>query len=267
MRMRGMPPFGLLSEKEKDRNYVLDFDGFIFTSPYVLTPSTARNTVAILLAIDSPPFLIGQQEGMVKSRAVVVGNLVPRALAAVDVKLISINVCPADPCFHILVKATKDRIVDLPRSVLSRFDTDLESLYAGKLGASEIRSLYNGVTSSITAYAGSEYRPNPYRSEILNLLRLSPEINLGEVADRIGVSYAGASRIFSDAIGTPLRSFTHANRLQSCLRAIAKKKNLTEIAYDAGFADSAHFANAWRNAFGMPPSYMAKGRSCDVFSI
>lgn len=269
MQTRGMPSFGFLSEKEKDRTYVLGTDGFIFTSPYVLTPSTVRNAVAILLAIDSPPFLIGQQEGMVKTCGVLVGSLVQRSLAAVDVKLISINVCPADPAFHILVKAAKNGIVELPRSVLSRFDSALETLYAGKLAAAEVRTLYEDVTSSIASYAGAKFKPNPHRAEILNIIGSNSELKLEELARKISMSYVGASRIFNDAMGTPLRSFSHANRLQICWEWISRGRssNLTQIAYDAGFADSAHLSRAWRRAFGMTPSYVAKGEFCEVLYI
>jgi|GEM_PF-2091255 len=267
MKYRGMPPFGLLAEKYKDKTYVLGFDGFIFTSPYVLTPSTARSSVAILLSVDSPSFLLGHRAGMNKVSGALVGSRVERSLAAVDVKLISINVSPSHPAFHVLVKAATDKIVDLPRKVYSDYDTELEELYAGVLGAARIRALFENIISSVAAYISGLKPAGNDRQEILTLLKRQPAITLKELAQELGVSYAQASRLFCGAVGMPLRSFRHAHRLHACWNGFSQASSLTRIAYDAGFADSAHFTRAWRHAYGMPPSYVFKQTGCDIVAV
>jgi len=267
MKYRGMPPFGLLAEKYKDKTYVLDADGFIFTSPYVLTPSTARSPVAILLAVDSPSFLLGDRQGMNRVTGAVVGSRVERSLAAVDVKLISINVSPSHPAFHILVKATANKIADLPRKVYSGYDTELEELYAGVLDASRTRALFDNIICSVAGYVAGLKPASGNRQEILALLKSRPAITLKELAKIFGVSYAQASRLFCDTVGMPLRSFRHAHRLHACFDGFNQASSLTQLAYDAGFADSAHFTRAWRHAYGMPPSYLFKQTSCDILTV
>ncbi|WP_192805322.1 helix-turn-helix domain-containing protein [Noviherbaspirillum aerium] len=264
MRTRGMPSFGLLAEKQKDRVYVFGEEGFIFTSPYVLTPATSRNYITILITIDSNGFLIGKTEQMKSVRAAIVGCQVSRSLAAVDVKLVSINITPAHPLFAPLAAVTRDAIHELSPAVHREYDADLEELFVGSLSSARIQSLFHSIVGNAAGCLGISCKPPRYREDLVALLRENPALTLGELAYELKVSYATASRTFMRTFGLPLRSYQFSARLHRCLKVIADAKRLTDLAHDAGFADSAHFTRAWQTAFGMPPSYLTNKTQCDM---
>ncbi len=267
MQTRGMPAFGLLAEKQKDRVYIFGEDGFIFTSPYVLTPATSRNYITILITFDGSGFLIGETGQMKNVRAAIVGCQVSRSLAAVDVKLVSINITPAHPLFAPLAAVTRNAIYELSPAVHREYDADLAELFVGSLPKARIQSLFHGTVRNAAGFLGIRCEPPCYREDLAALLRENPAVTLGELADELKVSYATASRIFMRTFGVPLRSYQFSARLHRCLHMIADAKRLTDVAHDAGFADSAHFTRAWQSAFGMPPSYLTSKTQCDMRSF
>lgn len=264
MRTRGMPSFGLLAEKQKDRVYVLGDEGFIFTSPYVLTPATYRNYITILITIDSSGFLIGETGQMKSVRAAIVGCQVSRSLAAVDVKLVSVNITPAHPFFAPLAGVTRNAIHELSPATHREYDAELEQLFVGSLPTARIQTLFHGIVRNAAGSLGVRFEPPCSREDLVALLRQNPALTLGEVADELKVSYAAASRIFMRTFGVPLRSYQFSARLHRCINMIGDAKRLTDVAHDGGFADSAHFTRAWQTAFGMPPSYLTNKTQCDL---
>ena len=78
---------------------------------------------------------------------------------------------------------------------------------------------------------------------------------LGAMAAALGCSPFHLSRIFRQTTGVSLRGYL--GRLRARLaaeRLVRGASDLTELALDLGFADHAHFTNAFRREWGVPPS-------------
>jgi AraC-like DNA-binding protein len=60
--------------------------------------------------------------------------------------------------------------------------------------------------------------------------------------------------LFAEEIGVPFRRFRVWQLLRNAIGEIAAGSSFTTAAHSAGFADQAHFARAFRQAFGAPPS-------------
>ena len=104
------------------------------------------------------------------------------------------------------------------------------------------------------------------RAELLHaLLAENPEVSLGEVAQRLNVSYTGASHLFAREVGLPLRTYLHWVKCMRATQFFNGRTTLTEIAQLAGFSDSAHLSRAWQRRYGLPPSYLRDRSHVRIF--
>lgn len=88
------------------------------------------------------------------------------------------------------------------------------------------------------------------------LIEVNSDENLSaqSLATQLGLSVWRLEHLFTEHIGTPLRSYRLWVRCRNAARLLANGGSLTDAALAAGFYDSAHFSNAFKRAFGIPPS-------------
>jgi AraC-like DNA-binding protein len=77
----------------------------------------------------------------------------------------------------------------------------------------------------------------------------------GRLAASADLSTSRMQHLFSEAVGVPFRRYRAWARMRRAIDAVVQGANLTRAAHEAGFADQAHFANAFRKTFGAPASY------------
>ncbi|MFO1479675.1 MAG: helix-turn-helix transcriptional regulator [Turneriella sp.] len=93
------------------------------------------------------------------------------------------------------------------------------------------------------------------RIVIEELLRNSLEsIPVERLAELAGISPSRLAHLFKEHVGIPIRKFRAWARLKTAALLLKEGANLTEAAHGAGFYDSAHFTNTFRENFGLPPS-------------
>ncbi len=64
-----------------------------------------------------------------------------------------------------------------------------------------------------------------------------------------------ACRAFRRAMGTSIHRYQAELRMRHALALVLDtRRPLTDVAYEAGFANQGHFANAFRKRFGAAPS-------------
>ncbi|MBI2383975.1 MAG: helix-turn-helix transcriptional regulator [Gammaproteobacteria bacterium] len=73
------------------------------------------------------------------------------------------------------------------------------------------------------------------------------------LARQAGLSASRYAHLFRAHTGMALRPYLRWLRLQHALAEIARGRTLTEAAYHAGFADSAHLSRTFRRTFGIAP--------------
>ncbi|MFN9033402.1 MAG: helix-turn-helix domain-containing protein, partial [Alphaproteobacteria bacterium] len=102
--------------------------------------------------------------------------------------------------------------------------------------------------------------PDPRIVTLLRALEDDPDAfsSFSEAADRIGLRPSRARELIREAVGVPFRRYRLWRRMACAGRELAKSRSLTEAAYAAGFASSAHFSTAFRLMFGLPPSALLK---------
>ncbi len=89
---------------------------------------------------------------------------------------------------------------------------------------------------------------------------LGQSMSLEELAGAAGFSKYHFARIFQGMLHEPLAQYVNRIRMERALFLLAHRsdKNMTDIAYDLGFSDSAVFSRAFKNYYGLSPSEYRK---------
>jgi AraC-like DNA-binding protein len=92
---------------------------------------------------------------------------------------------------------------------------------------------------------------------------VSQSYSVEALAERVNLSATRLVHLFKEQTGVPIRRFRQWNRMKAVIACAAEGMTLTEAALNAGFSDSAHFSRAFRNMFGIKPSFLFN-RSTDL---
>lgn len=255
-----LPAYGVLSEIAKDQIYWFGRRGFLFTSPWVVTPSTVRHPAVVLLTASGRPFELALRGRMAKCEAVAIAPHTVRGLQAIDVALVSVNIEVHHPSYGIFRAIPKPGVQVLDREAFRDLDVRMEHAYEGRLTRMEADHLFEALVSSAVTQLPEGGRRDARADPLLAFLREHPMCSLADVARELGVSYSRASRLFSRAVGMPLRAYQHWLKCMRAAEQFGVNLPWTQVAQEAGFNDSAHFAHTWQRSFGHPPSYARNRR-------
>lgn len=81
-----------------------------------------------------------------------------------------------------------------------------------------------------------------------------------ELAQLVELSPSRLAHLFKEQVGIPIRMFRTWFRLKNAVMFAKDGLTLTDAALRAGFYDSAHFANTFKETFGIAPSVIFGGR-------
>lgn len=94
---------------------------------------------------------------------------------------------------------------------------------------------------------------------------LSTPISAHNLAQSVYLSEDRFLHLFKEQLGLPLRQYIRYQRIMTATIAFIGGKSLTEAAYEAGFADSAHFTRTFVEMNGIKPSEIAKNKETFQF--
>jgi AraC-like DNA-binding protein len=114
---------------------------------------------------------------------------------------------------------------------------------------------WRGLSNALGLPQARTQLPDPV-ARAAELIANSSDENLSaqSLAAQLGLSVSRLEHLFTEHIGAPLRSYRLWIRCRNAAQLLANGGSLTDAALSAGFYDSAHFSNAFKRAFGMPPS-------------
>jgi AraC family transcriptional regulator len=88
-------------------------------------------------------------------------------------------------------------------------------------------------------------------------------LSIEELSNAAGFSKYHFSRIFQGILHEPLAHYVNRIRMENALFLLAHRtdKNMTDIAFELGFSDSAVFSRAFKNYYGVSPKEYRKNYS------
>jgi AraC-like DNA-binding protein len=117
----------------------------------------------------------------------------------------------------------------------------------------ELRALGQGLIARLAGEGVHAPAPDPRIKKLISWLtgRLHDEVSLGDAAALVGLSPGRTRHLFVQQTGLPFRTYLLWLRLVRAVEIFAGGASLTEAAYGAGFADSAHLSRTFRRMFGI----------------
>lgn len=260
------PAFGHLSGIQKDTMYHLGEAGFVYTSPWVCTPRTSRYAATLLLSTNGRPFVLQGERQAITAQAAFVPSRVPRTLDARDVGLVSINVTPGHPAYAELRRRGGDALLALETSPFDTLHADLCRAYRAELAPAQARRMVDlAVDLLLAQLPGKAASPSKQSVELLSIVVAQPNLSLPEVAQRAGLSYDRASHALREVLGVPLKSYQCWWKMNGAAEALfTDAVSMTEVAHQAGFADSAHLSRSFKQQLGLSPSYLRQAANVRI---
>lgn len=110
-----------------------------------------------------------------------------------------------------------------------------------------------------------EFRPiaesRIYNQATLIIEKREGQVKVKEIANVLDVSIRTLERQFKEILGFPPKQFIRLVRFQKTvekLKRMNKFRNLTDIAYESGYSDQAHFIKDFKLLSGKPPLVFSK---------
>lgn len=93
---------------------------------------------------------------------------------------------------------------------------------------------------------------------------LEAPLSIAALASQVGLGPRQLARKFHEELGQPPQKFYRSIRLRfGRWLLLSTTKNITEIAYECGFADASHFIRGFRQAYGTSPARLrSHGAEC-----
>ncbi len=93
-----------------------------------------------------------------------------------------------------------------------------------------------------------------YFTEALKLIRHHDELNIADLSKKVYVGERQLQRSFQRYLGISPKSYYRVMRLYKAHQlGLIRKDNYTDIAYQFGYADAAHFTRDFKDYFGISP--------------
>jgi len=133
------------------------------------------------------------------------------------------------------------------------------SVRAGEAAADAITRM---VAASVEEAAQTHAAPlQPVRAQIIDFIHAhitDDDLAVGTIARAFGYSTRQIHRMFQDEAGMTVSECIWKARLAQVLQdlrsTVTRDKTITEIAFNWGFSNAAHFSRAFKEAYGMTPS-------------
>jgi AraC-like DNA-binding protein len=253
-RRASLPPPSLNSPV-LDQLYYFGAEGFIYASPRIATPRTERHPAVLLLSADGRDFRLGHPDRIRACSAAAVAPLSTRALDARGIPLISLHIQPRHPAFGAFRGIGTAGIRQLKRHRFSCLDSSLQKLCSGSLDLKAARELFDAAIECALPQL-PPYTPDPHLLDLLEQIERNPDCPLSILAKQLGMSYSGASHLFSRAIGIPFRSYRLWHRAWRAWETMRVDGRVSKAADETGFYDAAHLSHEWKRWYGMPMSML-----------
>jgi AraC-like DNA-binding protein len=214
-----------------------------------------RYAVSLLWATGTAPLVVTTACSRHIGRLLLVPPMLVSTLHAEGVPFVLVGIEPNHPRYPALAKAVPGHeVVTLDTAAHGSLREAVEGFAAGRLAGHALDARVRHGIEAMAAHWPDPGVLDPRVRSMMAELDRHPSRTLTELSLPLRLSPSGASRLFSNQLGLPLRLYALSRKIHAAAAYIGSGKPLTEVAQIAGFVDSAHFAKVWARCYGGPPS-------------
>jgi AraC-like DNA-binding protein len=240
-------------------------DGFIFAGKRAFVCETRRQPIVVLISLASVDIVLRANEQVLKGRvAVVAPNVVRRFTLEAD-GIVSVNIEPNHACYSAITRALSS-----PAQIIDAhcFASVIPLLHKACLGLAEphaMREVFEVIIAETAMVLGAEVAR--IDSRIAGLVtrlcdQLPSDYEFEAICNITHLSAGRLSHLFTKEVGMSLRSFLAWRKTREAMVRLQTGRTITDVAYEVGFADSAHLARTFKKCIGILPSNI--GSDCAV---
>lgn len=255
------PPAPRLSGRAHAR---LFDDGGLFASANVLW-KTKRFAASVLLAASDDDFELEVDGERERFGVVVVRPFVTTQLHALRQPFVCLDLSPDHAEYHSFARIPGRGCQGLPRERFAGLAATLREFHAGGMRGHDSQRLFRRITNLALTLLPASAPLDARVTQAKALLEHNPALGADALAGACGLSAQRLSQLFAQELHITLRQYTQWLKIKAALRLTNSGLTLTEIAAEAGFADSAHFCKVWTQIYGASPTYFFCNDEVDVF--
>lgn len=240
--------------------------GFLFVGNG-LAYESMRITASILLSLSGEPFEVEVADGRHRGNAFLLRPGVWRCVAAPDVPVVSVGLCPTHDTFRAFSTcADPVDVWPLPRERFAGYDERFHIARAGQLSTGDAQDVGNQVIAHTRRLLPDPPPLDPRIQRVREVIDAAPNTSMKRMADEVDLSYHRLSHLFSQEMGITLRMYAISRKLDLAAMMAGQGMSLTQMAICSGFADSAHFCRTWMRSVGSPPSQLLSSQRVGIRS-
>lgn len=207
------------------------------------------------------PFLLSRENETVSCRAALIGPQILHEIKTSGARCAFLFFDPDNPDYEYLVRSNPGKEGGGIITPLAE-EARLIEIFAAIAACQDEASL--SISLEKLDLSRTEKNPQPFDERIGAVVRrLASEsgenVPIEELASLAGLSPSRLAHLFKEQVGIPIRMFRTWFRLKNAVLFAKEGMTLTDAALRAGFYDSAHFANTFRETFGIAPSAIFGG--------
>jgi AraC-like DNA-binding protein len=238
-------------------------DAVIYGAGSFYGGETRRHSGVILLSLGAEPIGVRTRTGSARGKAVLVAPSIARTLHAPEGRYLSIQIAPHHSLYRSLLRlgGAGDVLPVRSAGLRSAAERIAGSVWAGGREG-ELRQALASLALAVEAILPPEpWKDHRIQAIVSGLTAAAPgEYAFETLVRSSGLSPSRLSHAFSEAAGLSIRAFMQWRKTHEALRHISQRRNLTAVAHEAGFADSAHLSKTFHATLGLLPSQLANAQ-------
>ena len=236
-------------------------DRFLYVTPEIHSGLTARSTTTLLLSAVGRPFRLAGMDGhAVHCEAALVAPHVPRCLDVGGDGLLSLNLDPSSAaCRRVAARIGGAGIEVLDPRVFGPLREAFQPALDGDLSTAQLRRLSADLIDAVVGTTCGERTLDPRVVRVMDALRDSVEpLPLDRLSRIACLSPDRLTHLFAQQAGLSIKRYALWSKMRRAMVQFGVGERLTDAALIGGFTDAAHMSRAFRNHFGLAPSFLAR---------
>ena len=257
-----------MPERGKEAKSVLYvWNGFLYyLRPGISNTMHSHYSASILFGPDTQ-FTVETGDGSISAFAIYLPPHFEHSLKS-DGWILVIHIDPDSIEYAPLKSLEKKKPHLIQGKDLSFLDSRILDSASGQIPPARIRELVrdivrlfpSGVKAQPEAGSPVDGRIAKTRQYLETLPEMPERISAAELAKMAGLSVDRYRHLFQKELGITIRRYILWTRLRRAAFLLEEGVSITSAAHAAGFSDSAHFANVFKENFGITPSFIFGSR-------